>query len=84
MHKIDAENAFKLGERVKNLRKKTSLSLNSFVMKNSGITTATWSRLGNGKNDIKFSSLLRVAAALNLTVSELLQDIPFDYLYEDE
>ena len=52
-------------------------------MKNSDTTTATWSRLENGKNDIKLSSLLRVAASLNISVCELLKDIDFDYNFEE-
>lgn len=83
MQKIDVKNAIKLGEKVKQLRQQSGLSLNSFVMKNSDTTTATWSRLENGKNDIKLSSLLRVAAALNISVCELLKNIDFDYNFDE-
>jgi len=84
MQLIDSKNAKLLGERVRELRQAKNISLNNLAMNNSDITSATWSRMENGKNDIKFSSLLRVAAALNISVSELLKDIPFDYSFEED
>ncbi len=83
MQQSDKNNSIKLGKRIKELRCKTSKSLNSFVMEYGGITTATWSRLENGKNDFKLSTLIKAAALLGITVSELVSDIDFDYSLEE-
>ena len=83
MQRSDRNNAIKLGKKIKKLRSKTSKSLNTFVMEKGGITTATWSRLENGKNDFKLSTLVKAAALLGTTVSELVSDIDFDYTLEE-
>ena len=84
MQQADRENLIKLGKRVKYLREQTKESLNSFVLNRGGLTTATWSRIENGKFDIKFSTLIKVAALLNITVNELLKDIPINYYVNDD
>ena len=48
-------------------------------MNKGGTTTATWSRVENGKTDVKFSSLIKIASMFNITVDELLKDLDFDY-----
>jgi len=79
MQQVDKNNSIKLGSRIKELRLKKSQSLNRFVFSKGGITTATWSRLENGKNDFKLSTLIRVAAMLEISITELLKDIDFEY-----
>ncbi len=83
MQQIDKENAIKLGKAIKAMREQMHLSLNSLTMNHAAITPATWSRIENGKTDIKFSSLLKVSAALNLPVNELLKGIDFNCSFED-
>lgn len=83
MERVDQENAIKLGKKIKEERCKMQLSLNSLAMNHANITPATWSRIENGKTDIKFSSLLKAATALNISVSELLKDIDFNCSFDD-
>lgn len=84
MQQIDKENIKKLSERIKKLRLEQSKSLNKFVLSNGYLTTATWSRLENGINDYKFSTLLRVSRLLNIKIDELLKDIDFTYDFNEE
>ena len=79
MKYANKKNAIKLGNRIKQLRLKSKESLNCFVMNKGGTTTATWSRVENGKTDVKFSSLIKIASMFNITVDELLKDLDFDY-----
>ena len=79
MQQESKENLIKLGKRVKELRLQTKESLNCFVLKRGGLTTATWSRIENGKFDLKFSTLIKISALLGITVCELLKDIPINY-----
>lgn len=83
MQQIDKENLAKLSNKIKELRLKHPKSLNKFILNNGHLTTATWSRLENGINDFKFSTLLRVAYLLDLKIDELLKDIDFDYNFEE-
>ncbi len=84
MQQIDKENIVKLSKKIKALRLKQSKSLNKFVLSNGYLTTATWSRLENGLNDYKFSTLLRVSRLLNIKIDELLKDINFNYDFKDD
>ena len=84
MQQIDKENIKKLSQRIKKLRLEQSKSLNKFVLSNGYLTTATWSRLENGLNDYKFSTLLRVSRLLNIRIDELLKDIDFNYDFKED
>ena len=79
MQQVDIENLKKFGQKVKELREKKSESLNKFVMSQDILTTATWSRIENGKFDFKLSTLLRVAYMLGIKVEDLLKSVDFDY-----
>ena len=68
------------GKHIKNLRLKKKQSLNEFAYKSLLITAATQSRIENGLVDLKFSTLIKIANALDMTPSELLND--FDYKFE--
>lgn len=83
MQQIDKENITKLSNKIKELRLKQSKSLNKFILNKGYLTTATWSRLENGINDVKFSTLLRVAYLLDLKIDELLKDINFNYDFDE-
>lgn len=72
-------NSVEFGKKVKAERIKFSNSLDKFIMEKGGLSTATWSRIENGKNDFKLSTIIAAAALLNTTASELLKDIDFDY-----
>ncbi len=79
----EKENSLKLGKRIKELRMQKSHSLNAFVNERGGLTTASWSRLENGKFDAKFSSLVKVAAMLGISLEELICGVDLDYSIED-
>lgn len=67
------------GNKLKNLRVEKYKSLNKFAFDNTLLTSATISRIENGNVDFKFTTLVKIANALNITPSELLQDIDFKY-----
>lgn len=73
------DNSIKFGKRVKELRLKSCKSLNNFVMTRGGLSTATWSRIENGVN----STIIKVAALLNISVGQLMKDIDFDYSIDE-
>ncbi len=84
MHKVARENLQLLAKRIKELREKESASLNKFVMSKGYITTAKWSRVENGKFDIKLSTLLRIAQVFNMSLYGLIKEIDFNYNFTDE
>ena len=83
MQYYEKENAIILGNRIKKLRVQHNKSLNSFVMEQGGLTTASWSRIENGKFDAKFSTLVKVAAMLKISIDELLKNLPLNYTLEE-
>jgi len=83
MQQIKQYNSKVFGEKVKKERLKLSESLDKIVMEKGGVSTATWSRIENGKNDFKLSTIITTAATLNMTASELLKDVDFDYSIQE-
>ncbi len=79
MQHVNKNNSIIFGKRVKELRLQFSHSLDDFVMQRGGISTATWSRVENGKNDFKLSTIITVASHLETTVSKLFEGIDLDY-----
>ena len=79
MQQLDKNNAISLGLRIKALRLSESKSLNAFVMKRGGVTTATLSRVENGNVDVKLSTLIKISSMLNVNIDELLKGVSFDY-----
>lgn len=67
------------GEQLKLLREAKYSSLNEFAFDNVLLTSATISRIENANVDFKFTTLIKLANALNITPSELLKDIDFKY-----
>ena len=55
------------------------MSLNEFAFKSLLLTSATQSRMENGLVDLKFSTLVKIANALNITPSELLEGFDFSF-----
>jgi len=72
-----------LGNRIRKLRKETKSSLDGFISLNGGTTSASLSRVENGLVDVKFTTLLKISAALKIPLSEMLKDLEFDYSLED-
>lgn len=68
------------GQHIKNLRMQKKMSLNEFAFKSLLITSATQSRIENGLVDLKFSTLVKIANALNVSPSELLEGFDFKFL----
>lgn len=68
-----------IGKRIKKLRTERSKSLNNFAFNECLITSATLSRVENGLVDLKFTTLIKIANALDMTPSELLEDFEFHY-----
>ena len=70
-----------IGKRIKKLRLEKNKSLNQFAFNECLITSATLSRVENGMVDLKFTTLIKIANALEITPAELLED--FDFKYTD-
>lgn len=67
------------GQHIKKLRMQKKMSLNEFAFKSLLLTSATQSRIENGLVDLKFSTLVKIANALNITPSELLEGFDFKF-----
>lgn len=67
------------GQHIKKLRMQKKMSLNEFAFKSMLITSATQSRIENGLVDLKFSTLIKIANALNISPSELLENFDFKF-----
>jgi len=61
------------------LRTKQNQSLNNFSFNSELLTSATLSRIENGLVDLKFSTFIKLANALNLKPEELLYGFEFKY-----
>lgn len=72
-----------LGERIRELRKETDESLDSFANTRGGTTAASLSRVENGLVDVKFTTLLKISLALKIPLSEILKDLDFDYTLDN-
>lgn len=69
------------GHHVKKIRELKFKSLNDFALNHSLLSSATISRIENAKNDFKFTTFIKLANAMNITPSELLNK--FNYKYSD-
>lgn len=67
------------GQHIKYLRMKKKMSLNEFAYKSMLITPATQSRIENGLVDLKFSTLIKISNALNISPKELLDGFEFKF-----
>ena len=79
MQQIDEENLKSFGKLVRQIRTENSPSLNKLAFSRGGVTSATLSRIENGLVDFKFSTLLRLAHTLNVSLVDLFKE----YQYKD-
>ncbi len=82
MQQKDKEILLEFGQLFSKIRKQKSKSLNKFAFNCSNTTSATISRIENGLVDFKFTTLIKLAYALDISLQELLKD--FKYKYEPE
>jgi len=83
MQQTDKENLIKFGEIVRKIRTDKSPSLNKIAFSKGGVTSATLSRIENGLVDFKFSTLIRLAQTLDISLLDLLKDYEFKFPTED-
>jgi len=79
MQQEDNELLKTFGSRLKKLRVVKNKSLNQFVLNKGFVTISTLNRVENGLVDFKFTTLVRIANALDITPSELLEGFNFQY-----
>ena len=77
MQQIDKENLEQFGKMVKEIRMSKSTSLNQIAFYSDGVTSATLSRVENGLVDFKFSTLIKLAMTLNISLLELFKDYQY-------
>lgn len=77
MQQIDKENLKSFGELVRQIRTENSPSLNRIAFSRGGVTSATLSRIENGLVDFKFSTLLRLAHTLDISLADLFKDFKY-------
>ena len=77
MQYTDEQNLKKFGELVKKIRIKKATSLNKTAFSRGGVTSATLSRIENGLVDFKFSTLIKLAYTLDVSLLELLKDYQY-------
>ena len=68
----------KIGTRIKDLRVQNQKSLNQFAYASEDLTSATLSRIENGLVDFKFTTLVKIARALNMNLSDLFENFPVE------
>ncbi len=68
---MDKEIFFKLGSKIKYLRNKNNISQTDVSLK-TGLTTRSISRIETGKIDPKYSTLVKIAEALEVEICELV------------
>lgn len=67
-----------LGKCLKELREEKDISLNTFACE-SGMTSATISRVENGLVNTRFTTLIQYARALEIPLEEILVKLEIDY-----
>ena len=71
MQQGDKNELQKLGQRIRSLRKSKKYTLTEICYKN-GLEPSTFSRIEQAIVEPKYLTLLKIASAFNMTVSELL------------
>ena len=61
----------KLGEKINSLRKEKKLTLSELCYKN-GLEPSTVSRVEKAQVDVKLSTLLKIAIALEISIADLI------------
>ncbi len=80
---LNHQNLKEFGDIVQKIRKQKSSSLNNIAFTRGGVTSATLSRIENGLVDFKFSTLLKLAQTLDITLVELFENYTYSNNYED-
>ena len=83
MQHIDEENLKLFGELVKKIRKSKSNSLNNIAFSRGGVTSATLSRIENGLVDFKFTTLIKLAYTLDISLDELFETYKYKPITDD-
>ena len=84
MQQNDKELLKLLANRIKTLRSARSKSMNKFVSERGFISTSTLNRVENGTGDVGFTKVVRIANALDITLSELFEGFDFKYEPDDD
>lgn len=80
MKQAEKDNLVIFGELVRKIRSSKSSSLNNIAFSKNGVTSATLSRIENAQVDFKFSTLIKLAHTLDISLLDLFKD----YHYVDE
>ena len=83
MKRLDKENLKEFGQIVKAIRVSKSESLNNIAFSRGGVTSATLSRIENAQVDFKFSTLLKLAHTLDVSLIDLFKDFECRNTYDD-
>jgi len=83
MQQFDEENLKKFGKLVKKVRNSKSTSLNNITFSRGGVTSATLSRIENGLVDFKFSTLLKLAYTLDISLDELFKNYDYNKISDE-
>jgi len=83
MQYTDKENLKLFGELVKKIRKSKSNSLNNIAFSRGGVTSATLSRIENGLVDFKFTTLIKLAYTLDISLDELFETYKYKPITDD-
>ncbi len=77
MKQLNDNNLKSFGKVIRKIRKRKSKSLNNIAFSRGGVTSATLSRIENGQVDFKFSTLLKLAYTLDISLIELFKEYKF-------
>lgn len=77
MKQQDKQNLIAFGKHVQNIRKRKSGSLNNIAFSRGGVTSATLSRIENGLVDFKFTTLLKLAHTLDVSLDDLVSKFAY-------
>ena len=58
--------------------------MNKFSFSQGGVTSATISRIENGLVDFKFSTLVKIACALDISLEEIFKNFKYNYEIEED
>lgn len=83
MQQVDEKILKRFGKTISKIRKSKSKSLNKFSFEKGGVTSATLSRIENGLVDFKFTTLVKLACALDIPLEELFKDFKYHYEIEE-
>lgn len=83
MQQIDKENLIIFGNLVKKIRLSKSKSLNKIAFSHAGVTSATLSRIENAQVDFKFTTLIRLAHTLDISLIDLIKNFEYHEEFSD-